>query len=192
MDELAEKAGKDPFTFRLQHLNDERAIAVLTRLQELIASIQTSTNAGIGIAFSRYKNNGSYCAVAAQVTVHPKENIEVQKMWAVIDSGEVINIDGLKNQTEGGLIQSASWTIMEQVQFDAQRITSRDWFSYPIMRFNQVPEVEVLVLDKPNEMAMGAGEAAQGPAAAALANAVYKACGQRIRHLPLLKGMHKI
>ena len=97
-----------------------------------------------------------------------------------------------KNQTEGGLIQSASWTIMEQVQFDAQRITSRDWFSYPIMRFNQVPEVEVLVLDKPNEMAMGAGEAAQGPAAAALANAVYKACGQRIRHLPLLKGMHKI
>lgn len=193
MDELAEKAGKDPFTFRLQHLQDERAIAVLSKLQELIASIQTPTNTGIGIAFSRYKNSASYCAVAAQVTVHPKENnIEVHKMWAVIDSGEVINIDGLKNQTEGGLIQSASWTVMEQVQFDAQRITSRDWFSYPIMRFNQVPEVEVVVFNKPNEKAMGAGEAAQGPAAAALANAVYKACGQRIRHLPLLKGMHKI
>ena len=193
IDELAVKAGKDPFTFRLQHLKDERAIAVLTKLQELIASIQTPAHSGIGIAFSRYKNSASYCAVAALVTVHPKENnIEVQKMWAVIDSGEVINIDGLKNQTEGGLIQSASWTIMEQIQFDAQHITSRDWFSYPIMRFNQVPEVEVVVLDKPNEKAMGAGEAAQGPAAAALANAVYKACGQRIRHLPLLKGMHKI
>jgi nicotinate dehydrogenase subunit B len=193
MDELAEKAGKDPFTFRIQHLKDERAIAVLHKLQELIASIKPPANTGIGIAFSRYKNSASYCAVAAMVTVHPKDSsIQVQKMWATIDSGEVINIDGLKNQTEGGLIQSASWTIMEQVQFDAQHITSRDWFSYPIMRFNQVPEVEVVVLDQSNEKAMGAGEAAQGPAAAAIANAVYKAGGQRIRHLPLLKGMHKI
>ena len=193
MDELAEKAGKDPFTYRIQHLKDERAIGVLTQLQAMIASIQTPANTGIGIAFSRYKNAASYCAVAALVTVHPKaNNIEVGKMWAVIDSGEVINSDGLKNQTEGGLIQSASWTLMEQVQFDAQHITSRDWFSYPIMRFNQVPEVEVVVLDKPNEKALGAGEAAQGPAAAAIANAVYKAGGQRIRHLPLLKGMIKI
>jgi CO/xanthine dehydrogenase Mo-binding subunit len=193
MDELAEKAGKDAFTFRIQHLKDERAIAILHKLQGLIASIKPPANTGIGIAFSRYKNNASYCAVAAMVTVQPKEkNIHIQKMWAVIDSGEVINIDGLKNQTEGGLIQSASWTLMEQVQFNAQHITSRDWFSYPIMRFNQVPEVEVVVLDQPNEKAMGAGEAAQGPAAAAIANAVYKASGQRIRLLPLLKGMLKI
>ncbi len=192
MDELAEKAGKDAFTFRIQHLKDERAIAVLQKLQEIIAPIQPPANTGIGIAFSRYKNNASYLAVAALVTVHPqKGDIQVQKMWATIDSGEVINIDGVKNQTEGGLIQSASWTIMEQVQFDAQHITSRDWFSYPIMRFNQVPEIEVVVLNQPNEKAMGAGEAAQGPASAAIANAVYKACGQRIRHLPLLKGMQK-
>ena len=193
MDELAEKAGKDPFTFRIQHLKDERAIAVLRKLQELIAPVHTPANSGIGIAFSRYKNSASYCAVAAMVTVHSKEgSTAIQKMWAVIDSGEVINIDGLKNQTEGGLIQSASWTIMEQVQFNAQHITSRDWFSYPVMRFNLVPEVEVVVLDQPNEKAMGAGEAAQGPAAAAIANAVYKASRQRIRHLPILKGMHKI
>jgi CO/xanthine dehydrogenase Mo-binding subunit len=77
---------------------------------------------------------------------------------------------------------------MEQVKFDAQHVTSRDWVSYPIMRFNQVPEVEVVVLDQPNEKAMGAGEAAQGPAAAAIANAVYRACGKRIRHLPLQAG----
>jgi len=103
----------------------------------------------------------------------------------------VINIDGLINQTEGGMIQSASWTIMEQVQFDAQHITSRDWVSYPIMRFDQVPEVEVAVLDQPNEKAMGAGEAAQGPAAAAIVNATYKASGQRIRHLPMIKELLK-
>lgn len=185
MDELAEKAGKDPFTFRLAHLQDERAKAVIQKLQEMVSTINPSANTGIGIAFSRYKNSASYCAVAAQVNVQPKGTIQVQKMWAVIDSGEVINPDGLINQTEGGMIQSASWTLMEQVKFDAQHVTSRDWVSYPIMRFNQVPEVEVVVLNQPNEKAMGAGEAAQGPSAAAIVNAVYKASGKRIRSLPL-------
>jgi CO/xanthine dehydrogenase Mo-binding subunit len=192
MDELAEKAGKDPFTFRLMHLTDERAKAVIRKLQEQTAALKPAAHTGIGIAFSRYKNTASYCAVAAQVYVPPASGtVQVQKMWAAIDSGEVINLDGLINQTEGGMIQSASWTIMEQVQFDAEHVTSRDWVSYPIMRFDQVPEVEVAVLDQPNEKAMGAGEAAQGPAAAAIANAVYKAAGQRIRHLPLLNAMHK-
>lgn len=186
MDELAEKAGKDPFTFRLMHLQDERAKAVIQKLQEMVSTIKPSANNGIGIAFSRYKNSASYCAVAAQVNVQQKGTIQIQKMWAVIDSGEVINLDGLINQTEGGMIQSASWTLLEQVKFDAQHVISRDWVSYPIMRFNQVPEVEVVVLNQPNEKAMGAGEAAQGPASAAIANAVYKACGKRIRHLPLL------
>ena len=192
MDELAEKAGKDPFAFRLMHLQDERAKAVIRKVQELTSSLKPIANTGIGMAFSRYKNSASYCAVAAKVLVQPKEGtIQVQKMWAAIDAGEVINTDGLINQTEGGMIQSASWTIMEQVQFDAQHITSRDWVTYPIMRFNQVPEVEVVVLNQPNEKAMGAGEAAQGPAAAAIANAVYKAGGKRIRHLPLIKEMIK-
>jgi CO/xanthine dehydrogenase Mo-binding subunit len=188
MDELAEKAGKDPFEFRLMHLSDERAKAVIHKVKEMISSAKSAVNTGIGIAFSRYKNSAAYCAVAAQVQVQPgKGTIQVQKMWAAIDAGEVINTDGLINQTEGGLIQSASWTIMEQVHFDAQHITSRDWVSYPIMRFDQIPEVEVAVLNQPNEKAMGAGEAAQGPAAAAIANAVYKASGKRIRHLPLIK-----
>jgi nicotinate dehydrogenase subunit B len=187
MDELAEKAGKDPFTFRLMHLQDERAKAVIRKVQEMTANIKLPANTGIGIAFSRYKNSASYCAVAAQVHAETTGAIQIQKMWSAIDSGEVINLDGVINQTEGGMIQSASWTLMEQVKFDAQHVTSRDWVAYPIMRFNQVPEVEVAVLNKPNEKAMGAGEAAQGPAAAAIANAVYKACGKRIRHLPMLQ-----
>jgi len=186
MDELAEKAGKDPFTFRLMHLDDERAKAVVQKLQEIANSQTTAANTGIGIAFCRYKGNSSYCAIAAQVMVHPKDGaVHIQKMWAVIDAGEVINTDGLKNQIEGGMIQSASWTLMEQVHFDDHHITSRDWVSYPIMRFNQVPEVEVVILNRPNEKALGAGETAQGPAAAAIANAVHKACGKRIRHLPI-------
>ena len=108
-------------------------------------------------------------------------------MWAAIDAGEVINIDGIKNQTEGGMIQSASWTIREQVKFNDKFITSIDWGTYPIFRFDEVPEVEVEVLNQPDEEALGAGEAAQGPACAAIVNAIYHAGGGRIRDLPVIK-----
>jgi CO/xanthine dehydrogenase Mo-binding subunit len=107
-------------------------------------------------------------------------------MWAAVDAGEVINTDGLTNQAEGGMIQSASWTLREHVKFDDRHIISTDWSSYPIFRFNDVPEVEVVVIDRPGEAPEGAGEAVQGPASAAIANAVYRACGKRIRDLPIL------
>ena len=183
MDELAEKAGKDPFEFRLVHLEDERAKAVVLKLREMIKDQQTSDGVGIGIGFSRYKNSAAYCAVAALVETSPV--IRVIKMWAAIDAGEVINIDGIKNQTEGGMIQSASWTIKEQVKFDGKRISSTDWGTYPILRFNETPDVEVEVLNQPNEEVLGAGEAAQGPACAAIVNAIYRANGNRVRDLPV-------
>ena len=187
MDELAEKAGKDPYEFRLMHLQDERAKAVIRKLREITGANKSSDGTAIGIGFSRYKNSATYCAVAAQVAVDKKDGtIQVQKMWATIDSGEVINIDGIKNQTEGGMIQSASWTLKEQVKFDNRNVTSTDWNSYPIFRFSDVPDVEVAVLNRPEEEPLGAGEAAQGPAAAAIANAVYYACGKRVRSLPIL------
>lgn len=187
MDELAEKAGKDPYEFRIMHLQDERAKAVIRKLQELTRQQKIAAGTGIGIAFSRYKNSASFCAVAAHISVDAKEKtIRIHKMWAAIDSGETINLDGLKNQTEGGMIQSASWTLREQVKFDTKQITSTDWESYPIFRFSEIPEVEVVVLNRPEEKPMGAGEAAQGPAAAAIANAVYRSCGKRIRELPIL------
>jgi len=207
MDELAEKAGKDPYEFRLLHLEDERAKDVIRKLESLTLGqdgrvpgkpsqeqdgpnprkqSQESVLTGMGMAFSRYKNGAAYCAVAVQVTVDAKSGaVQVLKMWAAVDAGEVINPDGIKNQIEGGMIQSASWTLLEQVLFDAKHITSRHWGSYPIFRFDQVPEVEVSVLDRPAEEPLGAGEAAQGPAAAAIANAVYNACGKRVRHLPV-------
>ena len=183
MDELAEKAGKDPFEFRLMHLDDERAKAVVIKLREMTKDQQTSPGTGLGIAFSRYKNSAAYCAVAALVETSPA--LRLIKMWSAIDAGEVINIDGIKNQTEGGMIQSASWTIKEQVKFDGKRITSSDWGAYPILRFNETPEVEVEVLNRPDEEALGAGEAAQGPASAAIVNAIYRANGKRVRDLPV-------
>lgn len=186
MDELAEKAGKEPLEFRMMHLEDDRAVAVVKKLQELTQSEKTKPGEGIGFAFSRYKNVATYCAVAAKLAANPKTGqARVLKMWSVIDAGEVINPDGIKNQTEGGLIQAASWTLKEEVRFDREHVSSRDWVSYPIFRFSDVPETEVVVIDRPTEKPLGAGEAAQGPAAAAIVNAIYRACGQRIRNLPV-------
>jgi nicotinate dehydrogenase subunit B len=107
---------------------------------------------------------------------------------AAVDSGQVVNPDGLVNQIEGGIIQSMSWTLYERVTFDATRITSIDWSTYPILRFNAVPDsLEVHVLDRPGQPFLGSGEAAQGPAAAALANAIANATGRRLRDLPLTR-----
>lgn len=184
MDELAEKAGKDPFEFRLQHSSDDRSKAVIQKLQEITKG-KDKKGSRIGIAFSRYKNTASYCAVAAQVRAEG-DTIQVEKMWAVIDPGEVINPDGIKNQTEGGMIQAASWTLQEEVKFDKQHIISINWDAYPIFRFHQVPETEVVIIENASEGPMGAGEAAQGPAGAAVLNAIYKATGKRVRELPVL------
>ena len=185
MDELAEKAGKDPVEFRLAHSEDDRAIAVIRKVRDLIQGQPVAPGEGIGFAFSRYKNAATYCAVAAKVTVAQTGEVRVRRMWAAIDAGEVINLDGIINQTEGGMIQAASWTLMEEVQFDQRHVSSLDWATYPIFRFGDVPEVEVAVINRPEEKPLGAGEAAQGPTAAAIANAVYRACGKRIRQLPI-------
>lgn len=184
MEELAVAAGKDAYTFRLMHLEDERAIAVLRKLQSIAPVKPGNKNNAIGIAFARYKNSAAYAAVAAQVQVN-KGMVFIQKMWAVIDAGEIINPDGIINQTEGGMVQAASWTLQEQVKYDTH-IRSLDWISYPVLPIGQVPVVEVALIDRPTEEPLGAGEAVQGPAGAAIANAVYHATGIRVRDLPIL------
>ncbi|MDT0689239.1 molybdopterin cofactor-binding domain-containing protein [Salegentibacter sp. F188] len=185
MDELAHKAGENPVEFRVSHLNDDRAIACLERVKKMTSGVNKGNRQGMGYAFARYKNSASYFAVAALVEVNERDIVEVRKMWGVIDSGEIINPDGLKNQTEGGMIQAASWALREEVKFDKEHITSRDWHTYPIFRFEEIPEVEVEVIDRVEEKPLGAGEAAQGPSAAAVANAVFDATGERVRDLPI-------
>lgn len=186
MDELAVKAGADPFEFRLLHCSDSRSIDCITKLRSMVEGVRPAAGEGLGVAFSRYKNSAAYCAVAALAHVDTASGaVRVRKMWATVDAGEVINSDGLKNQIEGGMVQSASWTLKEEVTFDASTVTSRHWASYPIFRFGDVPEVEVLVIDRPDQAPLGAGEASQGPAAAAVANAVFRACGKRVRDLPI-------
>ena len=117
---------------------------------------------------------------------HETGRTRVLRVVAAVDTGQVINPDGVRNQIEGGILQSLSWSLFESVSFDRAHITSTDWSTYPILRFGSVPEsVTVRVLDKPGTAFLGCGEAAHGPACAALANAIANATGKRVRDLPL-------
>ncbi|TXE10235.1 xanthine dehydrogenase family protein molybdopterin-binding subunit [Algoriphagus aquimarinus] len=186
MDELAEKAGKDPLEFRLAHLEDARAIAVINKIQEMCNGEKLEEGEGIGYAFSRYKNTTAYATAAAKVSVdRASGTIKLLKMWAAVDVGEIINLDGIINQIEGGMLQAASWTLKEEVTFEDNKITSSDWRKYPVFRFSDIPEVEVAMIDRPNEAAEGGGEVSMPPTGAAIANAVYNACGKRVYDLPI-------
>lgn len=186
MDDLAEKAGKDPLEFRLAHLEDERAIATIHKIKEMCGAEILKEGEGIGFAFSRYKNTAAYSAMGAKVWVDKVTGaVQIKKIWAAVDVGEIINLDGIANQIEGGMIQAASWTLKEQVTFTQEEITSTDWSSYPIFRFSEIPEVEVVMINRPNQPAEGGGEVSMPPTGAAIANAVYRACGKRIYDLPI-------
>ena len=112
--------------------------------------------------------------------------VRITRAVAAVDCGEVVNPDGVRNQIEGGIIQSTSWTLLERIRFDERQILTRDWAQYPILRFNQVPErLEVEIIDRPGQPFLGTGEASQGPTGAAIANAIVDACGLRLRDLPL-------
>ncbi len=191
VDELALAAGVDPVAFRLRHLQDPRARDVVTAAAKRFGweEFRPRRGLGRGFAFARYKNLGAYCAIAAEVGVdHETGRARLLRAAAAIDSGQAVNPDGLRNQIEGGIVQSMSWTLFEAVRFDAKRILSFDWSAYPIARFDDVPErVDVDVIDRPGQPFLGTGEAAQGPTAAALANAIANATGVRVRDLPLTR-----
>ncbi len=162
---------------------------MLTRVRELAEaapSLSAPGRLGRGIAFAQYKNLSTYAALVADVSVDPDSgDIRVLRTLAAIDVGQVINPDGVRNQIEGGIVQATSWTLKEQVKFSAERIDSTDWVSYPILRFSEVPEIEVALINRPELPFVGAGEAVQGPMAAAIGNALTDAVGIRLRDAPL-------
>jgi CO/xanthine dehydrogenase Mo-binding subunit len=186
IDELASERGEDPVAIRLRHLSDSRA-------QDVIRSVARRANwkpdkqsgRGYGLGFARYKNTGAYCAVVAEV--EGAADVSVKRLTIAVDVGEAINPDGVINQIEGGAIQATSWVLKERVRFDRQRITSNSWSSYPILRFSEVPEVQVELILRPDSEPLGAGEAAHGPVTAAIANAVFDALCVRVRDLPITR-----
>ena len=192
MDELADLAGADPVEFRLQHLDDPRGRDVIMKAAEGFGwnkGQQAPPDRGYGFAFARYKNLAAYCAIATEVEVNRETGrARLVRAVAAVDSGQVVNPDGLINQIEGAIVQSTSWTLYERVTFDERRITSTDWQTYPILRFDAVPEkIEVHIINRPGKPFLGSGETGQGPAAASLANAIANATGKRLRDLPLTR-----
>ena len=189
MDELARVAGADPVAFRLKHMADPRARDVIALAAEKFgwSGFQRRAGRGRGFAFARYKNQAGYAAMACEVEVgRDSGDVKLLRVVAAVDSGEVVNPDGIRNQIEGGIIQSASWTLTEEVTFDRTRITSRDWAGYPILRFPQMPQhIDVHIVPRPGQPFLGTGEVAQGPTPAMIANAVADATGARLRQLPL-------
>ena len=188
MDELAAAAGADPVAFRLAHMKDPRARAVIEAVAKKAAwkaGEKGDGRRGRGIGFAKYKNLACYVAVVADVEVDRATGVvRVPRAWAAVDSGLIINPDGLSNQIEGGIVQSVSWTLKEEVRFDKSGILARDFASYPILTMPEAPKVEVELINRPAERPLGAGEGSQGPAVAAVANAFAHATGKRIRDLP--------
>jgi len=187
VDELAERAGQDPVQYRLSITADKRARAVIEKAAAMAKwnpAAPRGTGTGRGIAFARYKNRAAYSAVVVELSVD--EEIRLHRVWCATDAGLVINPDGVINQLEGGIIQSASWVLKEQVRFD-NGIASFDWETYPVLKFSEVPEIDIELINTKDEVPLGVGEVTVGPTAAAIGNAVSHALGAHIRDLPLTR-----
>jgi CO/xanthine dehydrogenase Mo-binding subunit len=187
IDELAERAGQDPVAYRLSIIADKRARAVIEKVAAMAkwqSGAPSGGGHGRGIAFSRYKNRAAYCAVVVELDVD--EEIRVRHVWCATDAGLVVNPDGAINQIEGGIVQSISWVLKEQVRFD-NAVASFDWETYPVLKFSEVPEIDCELINTKDEVPLGVGEVTAGPTAAAIGNAVSHALGARIRDLPLTR-----
>ncbi|MEM9552328.1 MAG: molybdopterin cofactor-binding domain-containing protein, partial [Pseudomonadota bacterium] len=185
LDEIAREMGKDPFAVRRAHLTDVRAIEVLDRLETELRRIPLGAGAGRGIAFAQYKNAMTRVGASVDLTVSDTAEIALKRIVLIADAGRIVDRDGLTAQLEGGALQAASWALFEAVTWDRDGVTSRDWDTYPVLRFSNVPRIDVTLLNQPDCKSLGAGEASPGPVLAAIANAVYDLTGLRARRLPI-------
>jgi CO/xanthine dehydrogenase Mo-binding subunit len=188
MDELADAAGEDPVTYRLSLLSDPRSRRVVetaARISGWFERDKLSEGRAKGFGIARYKNIASFAAVVVEVDL--EDDIRLRRVWCAADAGLVIAPDGARNQLEGGIIQGASFVMREQVKFEDGRVSTRTWEDYPILRFSDIPEIEIELIDNPNEPTLGLGEASVGPTGAAIGNALARALGKRVRDLPLTR-----
>jgi CO/xanthine dehydrogenase Mo-binding subunit len=193
IDELAHAAGADPIEFRIRHLKDPRAIAVLEEVAKLAQWTPRpaprggkNAGAGRGVAFVHYDNYSGYAAIALQVVVdRASGKVSVERVACAHDCGLIVNPDGLKNQIEGNIVQTLSRALLEAVKFDTAGVTSLDWQRYPILRFSDLPEeIAIGLINRPDQPSLGAGEPAASPVMAAVANAIFDATGARMRSVP--------
>ena len=193
MDEIASDLGVDPVQFRLRYLGENKrgtdvllAVAKKAGWQERSSPGPTSTGSkatGRGVAL--FDRANTICSAVAEVEVDKSSGkVTVKRVIMSHDCGLIINPDGLKNQIEGNIIQSVSRALLEEVKFDSTGIKSLDWSSYPILRFSDIPEIDIVLINRPEMPALGGGEPSTGPVAAAIGNAIFDAVGVRLREAP--------
>ena len=184
INELASLKNIDPFEIRINHLKDERAINVLQTLKSDMSKKTNAIGFHRGIGFARYKNSAAYCAVGIELKVNDDLEVKLNNAWITVDAGEIAFEDGIKAQVEGGFIQAASWTLYEEVRFDSKEIISKDWDTYKIIGFDNIPNIKTNIIDKKGFSYLGVGEVVAGPTGGAISNAIYKALGHRIKAMP--------
>ena len=188
IDELADFVGHDPVAYRLRMLSDPRARRLVERaaaMSNWASRGAAGTGTGLGLAFGRYKNRSGYACVVAQVEADTE--VRLRHIWCAADSGLAINPDGVRAQVEGGIIQAASMALKEQLRIGAAGTATRSWSDYPILRFSEIPPIDIELMDEPDEPSLGMGECTMGPTAAAIANATAHALGLRLRDMPLTR-----
>ena len=188
IDELADIAGEDPVTYRLSLLSDPRPRRVVEAAAQMSGWFENKPlgeGRARGFGFARYKNIAAFAAVVVEIEVD--EEIRLKHAWCAADAGLVITPDGARNQIEGGIIMGASFAMKEQIRFKDGRVAAASWDDYPILRFSEVPEIDIRLIDAPNEAALGLGEASVGPTCAAIGNALARALGKRVRDMPLTR-----
>ena len=188
LDELADLAGQDPVAYRLRVLSDPRARHLIERaatISNWSARGPAGSGTGLGLGFARYKNRSGYACVVAQVEADTE--IRLRHIWCTADAGLAINPDGVRAQLEGGIIQAASMALKEQLRIDETGTATRSWADYPILRFSEIPPIDIELANTPDEPSLGMGECTMGPTAAAIANAAAHALGVRVRDMPLTR-----
>lgn len=183
MECCATKAGQDSIEYRIAHLDDPRAIAVIEAARDLAGPREKSEEIGYGFGYARYKNSAGYMACMARIVVG--DAVQVTDVWSAADVGEAINPDGTINQLEGGIVQALSWALMEEVPFSGGQRICENWDDYPIFRFTDIPRMHTTLIGPQDAAPLGAGEISSGPAGAAVVNAVRDALGLVPDRLPL-------
>ncbi len=186
MDELARASQQDPIAFRGRHIEDAWLRATLDSVRTLSGWERRKADAGHGFGVACAVYHGTSVAQVAEVTVADSGLVHLERVWCAVDCGRLVHPDGAQNQIEGGIQQAASWTLHEQLHHRGAEVTTRDWRDYPIATFLDAPKsINVVFISDPTVPSSGVGEPGSVPTAAAIANAVYDACGVRVRKLPL-------
>jgi CO/xanthine dehydrogenase Mo-binding subunit len=186
IDELAHASGQDPIAFRLRHIDDARLRRVLETVCERSGWTDRPRAVGRGFGAACAVYHGTSVAQVAEVVVGSGGAVRLERVWCAVDAGRLVHPDGARNQIEGGIQQAASWTLLEELRQHDGDVTTATWHDYPIATFRDAPrDIDVVFTASPSPESTGMGEPGSVPTAAAIANAVFAACGARVRRLPL-------